>query len=131
MIKAELVTGNEGIEILLDSSGIDELIDYLKSIREENDHMHLIVGNELSEEPSEEGYATIKHIKLIYIDQNFGISVNSHNNIKAFDLAVENLNKTGYKLNKKEKEMLNNKNAMRNKFINNLKDTYYLNNTKD
>ncbi len=68
MIKAELVTGNEGIEILLDSSGIDELIDYLKSIREENDHMHLIVGNELSEEPSEEGYATIKHIKLIYID---------------------------------------------------------------
>lgn len=68
MIKAELVTGNEEIEILLDSNGIDELIDYLKSIKGENDHMYLVVGNELSEEPSEEGYTTIKHIKLIHID---------------------------------------------------------------
>lgn len=68
---------------------------------------------------------------LFNIIENFGLSVNSHKNIKAFDLAVENLNKTGYKLNIKEKDMLNNKNAIRNKIINNLKNTYRQDNIKD
>jgi len=68
MIKAEFEPGNQGIEILFDSEGVDELINYLISIRDQKDSMHLLVGNELNDDPSEMGYSNVKHIKIIYTD---------------------------------------------------------------
>lgn len=39
------------VEIVADESGIDELISYLEDIKNDKDHMHLILGNELDPYP--------------------------------------------------------------------------------
>jgi hypothetical protein len=69
MIHIEIDNSNEGIEMFFDSSGIDELIRYLMLIREKNDHIHLIVGNELSEGVRTAGDKLVKHAKLIYEEE--------------------------------------------------------------
>jgi hypothetical protein len=69
MIKFELEVGNQGVEILLDANGIDELIRYLQFIKLHDESLHLTVGNELNEEESQQnGYQAIKHVKLIYVE---------------------------------------------------------------
>ena len=67
MIKFETDGGNEGVNVYLDSEGIIELISYLNFIQNQDDHMHLIAGNELSEEQSLEGCTTVKHVKLMFL----------------------------------------------------------------
>lgn len=62
----------EDIDILLDDSGIEELINYLKFIQKEKDHMHLVVGNELDVYPIvekiKEEVINVKHARLQYMD---------------------------------------------------------------
>jgi len=41
----------EQIEIVADEQGIDELIDYLESVKKSKDHMHLIIDCEIDEYP--------------------------------------------------------------------------------
>ena len=65
MIKFETDSNREGVEIIFDSNGIDEFISYLQSIKKENDHMHLLVGNELNEEKvSDHENINVKHVKI-------------------------------------------------------------------
>jgi hypothetical protein len=71
MIKFETDSNGEGVEIIFDSNGMDEFISYLQTIRKENDHMHLIVGNELSEEKvSDNANTNVKHVKLVYFSRS-------------------------------------------------------------
>jgi hypothetical protein len=37
----------EQLEIIVDNKGIDDLIKYLKFIKEKNDHIHLLIDTEL------------------------------------------------------------------------------------
>ena len=65
MIKFETDSNGEGVEIIFDSDGIDEFISYLQSIRSANDSMHLLVGNELSEEKvNDKENIDVKHVKI-------------------------------------------------------------------
>lgn len=62
----------EQLEIIGDEQGIDELIDYLKFIKKNKDHMHLVVGTELNEYKiiGERKGKTIsaKHVRLEYLE---------------------------------------------------------------
>ncbi len=72
MIKFERASNGEGVEIIFDSNGIDEFISYLQSIKKENDHMHLLVGNELSEEKvSDRENTNVKHVVIRCITEGF------------------------------------------------------------
>jgi hypothetical protein len=65
MIKFETDSNGEGVEIIFDSNGIDEFISYLQSIRSVNDSMHLLAGNELSEEKvNDKENIDVKHVKI-------------------------------------------------------------------
>jgi hypothetical protein len=65
MIKFETDSNGEGVEIIFDSDGIDEFISYLQSIRSVNDSMHLLAGNELSEEKvNDKENIDVKHVKI-------------------------------------------------------------------
>lgn len=44
----------EQVEIVGDSKGIQELIDYLESVKNSKDHMHLIIDSELNPYPISE-----------------------------------------------------------------------------
>lgn len=68
MIKFEIDNIQEGVEILLDSEGVDELINYLHFIKNNQESMHLLAGNELNEEVSQNGNEIIKHVKLVYVN---------------------------------------------------------------
>ena len=71
MIKFESDSNGEGVEIIFDSHGIDEFISYLQLIRKEKDSMHLLVGNELSEEKvSEKANTNVKHVKIVYFSRS-------------------------------------------------------------
>ena len=70
MIKLEIDSNKEGIEILLNNDGVNELIAYLNFIRNNQESIHLIAGNELSEEASLNENKIVKHIKLVYIDSD-------------------------------------------------------------
>lgn len=71
MIKFETDSNGEGVEIIFDSNGMDEFISYLQSIRKENDSMHLLVGNELSEEKvSDNANTNVKHVKIVYLSKS-------------------------------------------------------------
>ena len=65
MIKFETDSNGEGVEIIFDSDGIDEFISYLQSIKKELDYMHLLVGNELSQEKvNDKENIDVKHVKI-------------------------------------------------------------------
>jgi hypothetical protein len=65
MIKFETDSNGEGVEIIFDSDGIDEFISYLQSIRSANDSMHLLAGNELSQEKvNDKENIDVKHVKI-------------------------------------------------------------------
>lgn len=68
MIKFEMDSSKEGIEILLDSIGVDELINYLHYIKANQESFHLVAGNELNEEASQNENEIIKHVKLVYVE---------------------------------------------------------------
>jgi hypothetical protein len=68
MIKFEIDDSKDGIELLLDAEGVDELINYLHFIKNNQESFHLVAGNELSEEASQNDNKIIKHVKLIYVD---------------------------------------------------------------
>ena len=60
----------DSIFIVLDTEGIDELIDYLNFIKNESS-MHLNVGNELSTDAEEidSDMYVIPHIKIVNVDK--------------------------------------------------------------
>ncbi|MEZ4771630.1 MAG: hypothetical protein R3D00_00525 [Bacteroidia bacterium] len=68
MIKFEIDNSKEGVEILLDSLGVDELINYLHFIKNNQESIHLIAGNELNEEMSQNEKEIIRHVKLVYLE---------------------------------------------------------------
>ena len=71
MIKFETDSNGEGVEIIFDSNGMDEFISYLQSIRKQNDSMHLLAGNELSEEKvSDQANTNVKHVKIVYLSRS-------------------------------------------------------------
>ena len=41
----------EQLEIIVDEQGVDDLIDYLKYVKDKKDHMHLIIDTELDKYP--------------------------------------------------------------------------------
>lgn len=67
MIKFEIDSSNRGVEILLDNEGVDELINYLHFIKNNHDSIHLVAGNELNEDASQNENKLIKHVKLVYV----------------------------------------------------------------
>lgn len=66
MIKFEIE--NHGVDILLDNDGIEELMKYLQFIKTNDESIHLTAGNELSEDPSQNGKNIVKHVKIVYIN---------------------------------------------------------------
>ena len=62
----------EQLEIVGDSNGLQELINYLESIRESKDHMHLTIDSEIDPYPisGDRKGKTIfaKHVRLEYSD---------------------------------------------------------------
>lgn len=67
MIQFEIDALSKGVELLLDSEGVDELVQYLEEIRRDRDHVHLIIGHELSSGPSESGLSIAQHVKIVFI----------------------------------------------------------------
>ena len=68
MIKFELDNSKEGVEVLLDSMGVEELINYLRFIKNNQESFHLVAGNELNEDASQNENEIIKHVKLVYLE---------------------------------------------------------------
>ncbi len=68
MIKFEIDIDTVSVEVLLDSDGVDELVNYFHFIKEKKESMHLTVGNELNGEYSQNGNKIINHVKLIFIE---------------------------------------------------------------
>jgi hypothetical protein len=68
MITFEIDSSKEGVEVYLDANGVNELIRYLNFIKNNQDHYHLIVGNELDEKVNQIDNRVVKHVKLIYVD---------------------------------------------------------------
>ena len=66
MIQFELDFSGKGVEVVLDSDGVDELISYLIYIKEKKEHFHLTAGNELTEDSARE--KLISHVKLAFIE---------------------------------------------------------------
>ena len=67
MMTFEIDSSKEGIEVYLDDNGINELIRYLNFIKDNQDHYHLVVGNELDEELNQDNNKLVKHVKLVYV----------------------------------------------------------------
>ena len=61
---------HEQLEIIVDDKGIDELIDYLESVKEDKDHLHLTIGTELDDYDIPEGreniLTTAKKVTIYY-----------------------------------------------------------------
>jgi len=68
MISIELDSTMESIAIYANAQGIDEVIRYLEFIKDKKDHIHLVVGNELSDNIIEKGDSLIRHLKLGFYD---------------------------------------------------------------
>lgn len=70
MITFELDQTQEGIELFLDSAGVDELINYLTYIKLNEEDMHLTIGNELSTDIMHDGNSLIKHVKMLFLEKD-------------------------------------------------------------
>lgn len=61
----------EQIEILFDEKGLEDLILYLQSLKQTQDHMHLLIGNELDNYevlPERDNIiCSVKHVRLEFI----------------------------------------------------------------
>jgi hypothetical protein len=55
---------------------------------------------------------------LLNIVANFGLSVNSHKDISAFDMAIKRLEELGYKFSKSEMALLQEKNKVKQTILN-------------
>lgn len=61
---------NDSIMILLDDTGIEELIGYLSNIRKEGGSMHLNIDNELSfNDEIADNMIIIPHVKIVNLDK--------------------------------------------------------------
>lgn len=54
---------------------------------------------------------------LLNVLANFGLSVNSHKNINAFDMAINRLEELGYKFSKSEIDILEEKNKVKQQIL--------------
>ena len=56
----------EQLEVIVDKQGIDELIEYLKFVKQSEDHIHLTLGTELNKYPEnlELGVINVKSVRL-------------------------------------------------------------------
>ena len=68
MINFELDNTKEGINIFVNKEGVEELIRYLNYIKEKEDHIHLLVGNDLSSEVIQEGSFLVKQVKIVFLN---------------------------------------------------------------
>jgi len=66
VINIEIDESGEGVEVFCDSEGVEELINYLRYIKANQEHMHLLAGGELGELLVKEKNSLVKHAKLIY-----------------------------------------------------------------
>jgi hypothetical protein len=68
MLTFELDSSKTSIEIYLDEQGIDDLIRYLKFVKNNQDHYNLLVGNELDEKLVNENNTLVKRVTISVID---------------------------------------------------------------
>lgn len=68
MITFEIDSSNEGIELYIDANGINDLIRYLNFIKNNDDSYHLLIGNELDDQLYQVDNKLVKHVKLIYLN---------------------------------------------------------------
>jgi hypothetical protein len=64
MISLELDSTKESLTINVDNQGVGELIGYLEFVRKANDHIHLVIGIDLSDEVFEPGSTSIKFLTI-------------------------------------------------------------------
>lgn len=69
MISFESEKSINNIYLLIDKEGIDDLIGYLNYIKHNNESFHLVLGNEIEENPIIKGNSAVGHVKLIYLDE--------------------------------------------------------------
>jgi len=64
----------EEIEIIADDRGVDDLMLYLKGIKEDKDHMHLVIDSEIDKYPipqeRKDQITIIEHIRLQFASCN-------------------------------------------------------------
>jgi len=68
MLSFELDSTKEAVTINVDESGAQELIRYLEFVRKAKDHIHLVDGNELTNEIFEPGGSHIKFATIRLIE---------------------------------------------------------------
>jgi hypothetical protein len=64
MISLELDTSKESVTINVDNQGIEQLMGYLEFVSKANDHIHLVIGIDLSDEVFEPGSTFIKFLTI-------------------------------------------------------------------
>lgn len=69
MITVQSFVKNDSIVIFLDNQGIDEMINYLKFIKNKDTSFHLSGGNELEETAFDEKLFVIPHVKILNVDK--------------------------------------------------------------
>ena len=69
MITVQSFVKNDSITIFFDNKGIDEMIDYLNSIKNEDVSFHLSDGNELETTPIDDKMFVVPHIKILNVDK--------------------------------------------------------------
>jgi hypothetical protein len=67
MISFELDSTKEAVTIYFDKDGAEELIDYINFTKGYDDHIHLVIGNELSSVISGQG-TTVKHVTIRQVE---------------------------------------------------------------
>jgi len=45
-----------------------DLLEYLSFIKNNQDHIHLLIGNELDSQPNPDNNRIVKHVKITYIE---------------------------------------------------------------
>ena len=69
MISFELDSTKESVTINVDSNGSKELMDYLNFVSKMKDHIHLVIGNELSDDVFESGNSSIKFVTIRLVEE--------------------------------------------------------------
>lgn len=63
----------EELEIIFDSDGADDLIQYLQGVKEQKDHMHLVIDTELNPYPimneKKEEVFYAKYVRIEYAEK--------------------------------------------------------------
>jgi hypothetical protein len=69
MISFELDSTKESVTINVDSNSSKELMDYLNFVSKMKDHIHRVIGNELSDDVFESGSSSIKFVTIRLVEE--------------------------------------------------------------